>query len=63
MARPRKNETLIQTSFRLYESELTLIKEAAAEMDISTSAFIRMSALKITRLNLSGYLTTGWEND
>jgi len=45
MARPRKEETLTQTSFRLPESDLALIKEAAAEMGIATSAFIRMAAV------------------
>ena len=45
MARPRKEETLTQTSFRLSESELALIKEAAAEMGMGTSAFIRMAVV------------------
>jgi sporulation-control protein spo0M len=45
MARPRKEETLTQTSFRLPESDLALIKEAAAEMGMGTSAFIRMAAI------------------
>ena len=45
MARPRKEETLTQTSFRLPDADLALIKEAAAEMGIATSAFIRMAAV------------------
>jgi hypothetical protein len=45
MARPRKQETLIQTSFRLSEADLALVKDAAAEMGMATSAFIRMAAI------------------
>jgi len=45
MAKPKKEKNLVATSFRLPESDLALIKEAAAEMGMSPSAFIRMAAV------------------
>jgi hypothetical protein len=45
MARPRSKKTLIRTSFRLAESELLAIQEAADAWGVSPSHFIRMSAV------------------
>ena len=49
MARPRKKETLIQTSFRLPASDLARIQEAADEMGMGTSEFIRMAVVYAAR--------------
>jgi hypothetical protein len=58
MARPRKEETLTQTSFRLSESDLALVKEAATEKGMGTSAFIRMAAVGMVYATTEVKVTT-----
>ena len=69
MARPRNQKTLIRTSFRLAESELLAIQDAADTLGISPSHFIRISAVSMTTANvrtyaaaLSGFVEVSREN-
>jgi uncharacterized protein (DUF1778 family) len=58
MARPRKKETLIQTSFRLSASELLEIQEAADAWGVSPSHFIRMSAVSTATASVGKQVAT-----
>jgi len=58
MARPRNQKTLIQTSFRLAESELLAIQNAADAWGVSPSYFIRMSAVSTATANVGKQVAT-----
>ncbi len=50
MARPRKKERLIQTTFRISEAELQAIREAADAWGVTPSHFIRAAGTAVASM-------------